>query len=263
MRSVIFRAFTQRVVAILYRRFGTTYRFNLQAPKNPGSDHWKVAGLLVACAETSVRNYHYKLGNMAAERRSQVTCPTPTLTVAHPLNKSSRSSPVVCRNVRLPSVLIHTHLYPFLQGCILILPFFCSLRSVAAFMTKFWTCCSSVLRASFLTYVTNNVARFTARRDGSRWQKSRSLNNSPLFTQITQFPESDCSKFVQSRKFFFFRHRTWCRRPSDSAAWSALVRYKRRGTSRTNTVPAELTETGCLRPATTSALTLSASPALT
>jgi hypothetical protein len=60
MRTALVRVITQRVVAISYRRFGTTYRSHLQ-PMDMGP---------IGCPETSIRNSHYSLRNNPDERSS-------------------------------------------------------------------------------------------------------------------------------------------------------------------------------------------------
>ena len=54
--SALFWDITQRTVVILYRRFGTSYRSNLEGPRYPLS--WALKMGPIGCSETSVRNYH-------------------------------------------------------------------------------------------------------------------------------------------------------------------------------------------------------------
>ena len=60
-RTALFWAFTQRVVVIPCRNFGTTYRSHLQGPRIFDSCPLKMEQ--TGCPETSVRNYHYTLRN--------------------------------------------------------------------------------------------------------------------------------------------------------------------------------------------------------
>ena len=62
MRSALFRAVTQRVPVIPYRRFGTTSTPSSRV-KNTGP---------IGCPETSVRNYQYSLHNNPEERSSHL-----------------------------------------------------------------------------------------------------------------------------------------------------------------------------------------------
>jgi len=64
MRNAIFRTITQRVVAIPYRRFGTTYRSHIR-----GSRILLRMGL-IDCTEKSVRNDRYSLRNSPEARSS-------------------------------------------------------------------------------------------------------------------------------------------------------------------------------------------------
>jgi len=70
-RTVLFWAITQRVVAIPYRRFRTTYRSHLQGPRNQ-LDSWPLKMEPIGCLETSVINYHYSLRNNPEERSSYI-----------------------------------------------------------------------------------------------------------------------------------------------------------------------------------------------
>jgi len=68
-RTAFFWAVTQRIVANAYRRFETTYRVTSSKVKIllPFLDSWP---LKMGPIETSVRNYHYTLGNSPEERTS-------------------------------------------------------------------------------------------------------------------------------------------------------------------------------------------------
>ena len=56
------RVTTLRVLAILYRRFGTTYRYHFQGSRNPRRNLVPSVKMgTVGCPETSVRNNHYEL----------------------------------------------------------------------------------------------------------------------------------------------------------------------------------------------------------
>jgi len=74
--TALFWVITQRIVAIPYRRFGTTYRSHLQGQEIQLffliSWPMKIGG--TGCPETSVRNYHYTLRNNPEERRSHLLC---------------------------------------------------------------------------------------------------------------------------------------------------------------------------------------------
>jgi hypothetical protein len=68
LRPAIFWAVMHRRVVILYRRFGTTFR-----SKDAGQLHW-TSWLLkmgpIRCPETSVKDYHSTLRNIAEESTS-------------------------------------------------------------------------------------------------------------------------------------------------------------------------------------------------
>ena len=64
MRTALFWAIMLLVVVIPYRRFGRTYRSNIQ-----GSRILKMGPIV--CPETSVRNYHCSLRNSPGELSSQ------------------------------------------------------------------------------------------------------------------------------------------------------------------------------------------------
>ena len=69
-KTALFRVTTQRVVVSSYRRFGTTYRSNLQWSKiKTPWPHEDGTGRL---PKTSVRNDHYSLCNNPEQRRSAV-----------------------------------------------------------------------------------------------------------------------------------------------------------------------------------------------
>jgi len=65
MRTALFWAIARGVVVIPYRRFGTTYRPNVQSPLNMGP---------IGCPATSVRNYNYTYRNSPEKRSSQMKC---------------------------------------------------------------------------------------------------------------------------------------------------------------------------------------------
>jgi hypothetical protein len=67
MRSALFWGITQRRVVILYRRFGTTYRSNLEGSWTSGP--YKMGQ--IRCPETSVKDYHSTLRYTSEERTSQ------------------------------------------------------------------------------------------------------------------------------------------------------------------------------------------------
>jgi hypothetical protein len=71
MGAALFWVITQRVVAIHYRRFGTT---NLDPRKGNPIDY----------PETSVRNYHYSLRNDPEEHSSRKYSHTENRTGLHP-----------------------------------------------------------------------------------------------------------------------------------------------------------------------------------
>ena len=58
----------QRREVILYRRFGTTYRFHLQGSRDSSSLTFKMGP--IHCPETSVKDYHSTLRNIPEEQRS-------------------------------------------------------------------------------------------------------------------------------------------------------------------------------------------------
>jgi len=64
----------QRRVVIPYRRFGATYRSNIQWSKSPilSGARSLLTIELIGCPETWVRNYHYTLHNIPEERRSHL-----------------------------------------------------------------------------------------------------------------------------------------------------------------------------------------------
>ena len=64
LRTAVVCVITQRVVAISYGRFGTTYRSHVQAMEMGP----------IGCPETSARNYHYSLRNSPDERSSHYEC---------------------------------------------------------------------------------------------------------------------------------------------------------------------------------------------
>ena len=67
MRSVLFWAITQRIVIFPYRRFVTTYRYNLQGSRIQAS--WSLKMGPISCPETSVRSYHHTGRNGPEECR--------------------------------------------------------------------------------------------------------------------------------------------------------------------------------------------------
>ena len=77
VRNALFWVITQRVVAITYRRFGTTYRYNFQGGRESKSFGFCVDSLTLKMVpksgpETSVRNFHCSLRNDPEERSSQL-----------------------------------------------------------------------------------------------------------------------------------------------------------------------------------------------
>jgi hypothetical protein len=83
-RSALYWVIKQRIVVVPYRRFGTTYRADLQGSRNllpwippPPSSRVKKSKYFIflplkmgpiSCPETSVRNYHYTLRSNLEER---------------------------------------------------------------------------------------------------------------------------------------------------------------------------------------------------
>jgi hypothetical protein len=74
LRSPRFWDITRRRVEIVYRRFGTTYRFHLQGSKVQEVffflDFWPLKMELIRYTETSVNNYHMTPHNIPEARRS-------------------------------------------------------------------------------------------------------------------------------------------------------------------------------------------------
>jgi len=74
-RSTLFYDITQHMEVIPRRRLGTTYSYNLQELKIPGSRFWILDTLRldqIGCQESSLRNCHYTLRNAPEECRSQI-----------------------------------------------------------------------------------------------------------------------------------------------------------------------------------------------
>jgi hypothetical protein len=77
IRSALFWDITQRRVIILYRRDGTTNRFQLQGCRSPRIElsswtSWPLKMGPIGCLETSVQNCHSTLRNIPEERRSHL-----------------------------------------------------------------------------------------------------------------------------------------------------------------------------------------------
>jgi hypothetical protein len=71
--TVDFWVITQRVVAISYWRFGTTYRSHPQGSRIQRiKNSWTLRMGPIGCPETSVRNCNYSLRNNPEERSSQL-----------------------------------------------------------------------------------------------------------------------------------------------------------------------------------------------
>jgi hypothetical protein len=70
----LFRDITQRRVAVLYRRFGTTYQSHLKGSRSPRrkGTSWPLKMGLINCPETSLQNYHSPLRNILEERESHL-----------------------------------------------------------------------------------------------------------------------------------------------------------------------------------------------
>ena len=77
MSYALFRAITERVVEIPYRRSGTSYRSHLQGSRTQeGSsvlDSWPQKMGPIICPETLIRNYYYSLRNRQEERSCQIS----------------------------------------------------------------------------------------------------------------------------------------------------------------------------------------------
>jgi hypothetical protein len=77
LRSVLLWDITQRRVVILHWRFGRTYLSHLQGPRSLRlvgfwrTTSWPLKVGSIGCPETSVKDYHSRLCNIAEERRSQ------------------------------------------------------------------------------------------------------------------------------------------------------------------------------------------------
>jgi len=69
MKIALFRAITQQVAVIPYRRLGMTYRSHLQGSGIQGKDFRPLIPLR-NFPEKSVRNYHSSLPNSPEERSS-------------------------------------------------------------------------------------------------------------------------------------------------------------------------------------------------
>ena len=76
VRTALFWVITQRVVAISYRRFGTTYQYHLQGVENLNllDFAWILYPKMEQKSgpETSVRNFHCSLRNDPEERSSHL-----------------------------------------------------------------------------------------------------------------------------------------------------------------------------------------------
>ena len=73
--TALFWIITQQVVAISYRRFGTTCRSHLQSSRIQKRS-WLLKMGPIICPETSVRNFHYFLTNIREEGCSHfIICP--------------------------------------------------------------------------------------------------------------------------------------------------------------------------------------------
>ena len=68
IRTALFCDITQRVLAIYYRRFGTTYRSHLK---------WHLKMVQISCPETSAINFHYSLRNIPEQQSYQQQCSLP------------------------------------------------------------------------------------------------------------------------------------------------------------------------------------------
>jgi hypothetical protein len=64
----------QRKMVILYRCFGTTYRFHLQGSNRMSLTAWPLRMGPIGCFETSARNYHSNLRKIPKESRSHLNC---------------------------------------------------------------------------------------------------------------------------------------------------------------------------------------------
>jgi len=106
MRTALFWAITQRVVAIYYRRFGTICRAHRGSKMGP-----------TGCPETSVRNYHYSLRNDPDKRSSnllrggppKIENPLPTAPYVRPIPymiKTARYYNATLKCVRVTSVTV-------------------------------------------------------------------------------------------------------------------------------------------------------------
>jgi hypothetical protein len=85
MNFALFWDITQRWVVVLYRRFGTTYRSNLQGSRSPRRKlsswtSWPLKKEPIGCPETSVQNYHSNLRNITEKCRTQEANTFPSMT---------------------------------------------------------------------------------------------------------------------------------------------------------------------------------------
>jgi hypothetical protein len=83
-RSALFWHITQCWVVVMYRRFGTTYRFPYSRVKKSKNSNfltrnprtwttsWRFKMGPIGCPETSVQNYHSTLRNIAQESRAHL-----------------------------------------------------------------------------------------------------------------------------------------------------------------------------------------------
>jgi hypothetical protein len=69
---VLFRDVTSRWVVVLYRCFGTSYRFHLQGSRSPRRTYCLLKVGQKNCPETSIQKYHSTLRNAPEERRSHL-----------------------------------------------------------------------------------------------------------------------------------------------------------------------------------------------
>jgi hypothetical protein len=65
---------TERRPAISPRRFGTTYRSQIQGSRSPRRTSWPLNMGSIGCPETSVLNCHHALRNIPEELRSNLLC---------------------------------------------------------------------------------------------------------------------------------------------------------------------------------------------
>jgi hypothetical protein len=96
MRCLLLLDVTQRILVVIYRRYGTTWWPNLQGSSRPRRmpSIWPWTKGPVGCSETSVNHYQSTLRNILEERRSSdvlfygeqlLGCRPPPRLEAHPL----------------------------------------------------------------------------------------------------------------------------------------------------------------------------------